>query len=120
MKTLSLMAVLVALATPAWAENVDEDLPGGWRDKARLCQKVTKPAKIIFRGEAQDDFDMVCWLRHAPEAVAIELATSTVADCKPGSEHRLGKLKDAPPEAVVMWDRLCAETLPYIKQRWGY
>jgi hypothetical protein len=96
MRKIALAALLVVLATPAWAANEDvEDMQAAfklWDAKATLCARSGGGSYGVWM------------IKAAPsEEWAVQQATTSLrAFC--GTEQT----------------DLCAETRAYIKQRWGY
>ena len=103
MRTIALAALVVALATPAWATNEEEYFAytqkmSTWDRAVRVCIEVGGNADM-------------CKMRTAPEErLALVWAENALKNCKVIAT-------DATP---VEAKRQCAETRAYIKQRWGY
>ena len=95
MRKIALAALLVVLATPAWAGNVDEDP----RQAAyELCRDSGTSANI-------------CTMKHAAsEAGAVAQARQTLEVCK----------SDDPKDYLGGIAASCLKDRAYIKQRWGY
>jgi hypothetical protein len=90
MRKLAPAAVLVALATPAWAAN---------GEKPRY--KVTNPAAFdVCKGSGTPS--AICAMKYVAEADAPEMAQANLALC----------LDDTSAD--------CVAVRAYIKQRWGY
>jgi hypothetical protein len=100
MKIMRFAALLVALATPAWAANDDKPLISDglkhWLAAVELCENLGGNSHI-------------CGMRHAStELSAIDMAQSTLRFC-----DQIGTIDPSyAPE--------CADARAYIKQRWGY
>ena len=98
MKTMRLAALVVALATPAWAFNGPAELSQATQDEwdaaYNLCVRVGGNPRV-------------CWIRHAPsEILAAGAAKANLVFCE--TEQWGNKEAD------------CAAVRDYIKQRWGY
>jgi hypothetical protein len=68
--------------------------------------------------EAVGGDDVICIMRHASEAAAVDIAVATVKLCKENREAVIEPHKNLNYRADI--ERRCGGWLPYIKQRWGY
>jgi hypothetical protein len=92
MKTIRLAALLVALATPAWAFN---------NDKPQHYTNIQiKPFQVCVGVGTLSD---ICGMKHAPEDDALTMAQNYLKICSEGG---------MPDECPVI--------LACVKQRWDY
>ena len=101
MRRIGLLALLVALTTPAWAADVpagDPNSQQSWSVAALVCQKTGGSLEV-------------CFMKHIPsEAQALSMAQSTLTLC--------GKYWDSRDYYLIA--EMCVEARAYIKRRWGY
>ena len=95
MRRIVLAALLAAVALPAWAAN----------DDMLIGKDTDWPAQKICAKAGGDS--VVCYMQHASEKGAIDMADFMLDDCKKNTSL---------PAAL----KQCAAVLAYIKQRWGY
>jgi len=96
MHTLLTAIAALAIASPAWAANVEADF------------SLARAAYDVCRTTGGDE--NICFMTHYPEVSALRLAQAIISGC---ALHQPIANFGARPSS-------CEEVLPYIKQRWGY